>query len=169
MNTRRRVIRAGGQRLTSDMMMGIAGCGLAMASTSFGIFMTIRGPAPDFGTSHDFTVFAQLAPRASRGPRGMGATPKPGDDLDMTSTASIPRDVGATAEAASSERAADILASATVEVATDDAATVAIGGHVRTIHVGDTLPDVGAVLSITPGRRPSVRTTSGVIFAARND
>ncbi len=169
MNARRWGPRTGGQRLTSDTMMGLAGCGLALASTSFGIFMTIRGPAPDFGTGHDFTVFAQLAPRAVRTAREMGTIPKPGDDLDMTSTASIPRNGAPTGDAAASERTAAILAAASVQVATADVATVAIGGRVRMVHVGDTLPDVGAVLAITPGPRPSVRTSSGVIFAAREN
>ncbi len=166
MNTRRRVIRAAGSRSTSDTMMGIAGCGLALASTSFGIFMTIHGPAPGFGTGHDFTVFAQLAPHT---PREVDAAPKRVDELDMTATASIPRDAARSGDPNASAKAASLLDAATVEVATIDAATIAIGGHVRTVHVGDTLPDVGDVLSITPGRRPSVRTTRGVIFSARDE
>jgi hypothetical protein len=175
MTTRRRVIRIGGQRLTSDTMMGLAGCGLAVASTSFGIFMTIHGPAPGFGTSHDFTVFAQLGPHGS-GPRERAVPPRAGEDLDMTATASIPRGAGSSQDPASlgetgdakvaAEKVATIMASATVQTATADAATIAIDGRVRTVHVGDSLPDLGDVISITPGRRPSVRTSRGVIFAA---
>ena len=184
MTNRRKATAHAGLVVTSDMMMGIAGCGLAFAATSFGIYMTIRGPAPDFGKGHDFTVFAQLAPRerpdASEpvavqqdAPRlARAAVPPSGDDLDTTPTASIPAAAPKLVEAAAVLDAPEdasangaIIDSASVEVATDKAATILVAGRIRTVRVGDSVPGAGNVVAITPGRHPSVKTTRGMILS----
>lgn len=152
-------------RFTIDAAMGAFGCCLAAASASFGIYMNVHGPAPSLGTSRDFSVFAQLAPRsmplAAVGKQG---TPKASGELDMTATASIRRRVRETAE--NPEEKA-IISSVILEAADAQAATIAIDGQLRTVRVGDTVPGAGDVLAILPGPRPVLKTSRGLILSAR--
>jgi hypothetical protein len=149
--------------MTSDRALGFVGGGMALASASFGIYMNVHGPAPgSLGNSHDFTVFAQLAPHGASAPKASpDRHPDPDEDLDMTSTASIPGRSRADADPARSSPAV------TLESAEGDAATIAVAGQRRIVHVGDTIPGAGEVLAIMPGRRPALKTSQGLIVSSR--
>ena len=149
--------RRAGFSPTSDGAIGAAGCCLAVGALAFGVYMNVHGPSAGLGTSKEFSVFAQLAPRANR-----QATPARtgGDvDLDTTSTASI-RGVD------TSGGAQDIIASISLAAADSDAATLMIDGRARRVRVGDDVPGAGEVLAIVPGARPMVRTARGLIVPA---
>ena len=147
--------------LSSDMALGFFGCSLAVASASFGIYMNVHGPAPH-EPGQDFSVFAQLAPRNGRTPAAaVKASPgvAPNEELDTTSTASIPKRGGPQEPA---------LSSMVLEGPTSDGgATISVDGVAMTVHVGDTIPGAGEVLDIYPGRRPLVKTSRGSIVALR--
>ena len=146
-----------GLRITGDGAIGAMGCCLAVGALFFGIYMNVHGPSENLGKSHDFSVFAQLAPRAAPSDR-----PKPvRNDLDMTATASIPR-----RPAPADEAAGKVIASIILAAADTEAATLVIDGRVRTVHVGDEVPGAGAVLAILPGRHPEVRMSRGLIRGA---
>lgn len=159
--------------VNSDMALGAVGTGLAAASVTFGVYMTIHGPVASFGHSKDFTVFAQF--------KAMQRTPhyivpaddvpnpvKPyrsrpdSDDLDTTATASIP---AANGEGPLIGANTTILQGFAVRAATRDTAEIVYGGREQTVHLGDTLADAGEVLEIWPGRRPTVRTSYGLIIS----
>ncbi len=148
-----------GAGLSTDATLGIVGCCLAAASASFGIFMTLHGPLAGFGKSGDFTVFAQLAPRAKA---VVVDDKRRTDEFDTTATASIPK----RAVEVSSETAA--LSSVTVQTASANLATVLVDGQPRVVRVGDTIPGAGEVLSIIPGARPIIRTSRGLIASAQD-
>ncbi len=155
-----------GTGLSSDAALGLVGCSLAAASATFGIVMTMHGPVATLGRSGNFTVFAQLAPRAPAPVAPVSAAPvaDPPDvasdrDLDLTATASIP-----TRTAPTSERAA--ASTVTLQDASSEAATIKVDGRTVVVRVGDTIPGVGDVLAIIPGATPMLRTTGGVIAAA---
>jgi hypothetical protein len=161
-------------RLSTDIMLGGAGCCMAVASLGFGLYMNAYGPAPGFGTSHDFTVFAQLAPSARRGATAHPATAASvtdADALDMTATASIPKNGASTFDdGAGPSRIGDgasIITSVTLRAATEDTATIEIDGRTSTVRVGDTIPGAGEVIEILPGRRPLVRASRGLILSSR--
>ena len=159
--TARKNVRRGAG-LSTDAALGLAGCSLAAASATFGIVMTMHGPVASFGKSQDFTVFAQLAPRA-QAPGGLGTerlgTDK-SEDLDLTATASIPK-----RSTPASERAA--ASSVALQDVSTDAATIMIDGRSSVVRVGDMIPGVGQVLAIVPGTAPMLRTTGGVIAMTR--
>ena len=149
--------RLAGFSLTSDGAIGAAGCCLAVGALAFGVYMNVHGPSAGLGTSKEFSVFAQLAPRAHR-----EATPARTDgdvDLDTASTASI-RGVD------TSGGAQAIIPSISLAVADADAATLMIEGRARRVRVGDDVPGAGEVLAIVPGARPMVRTARGLIVPA---
>ena len=147
--------------VSSDMALGLFGCGLAVASASFGLYMNLHGPAPH-EPGQDFSVFAQLAPRDGRTPPA-AVKPSPGvspeEPLDMTATASIPKRGGPQDPAMSSM----VLEGSTA----DGGATITVDGVAMTVHVGDTIPGAGEVLAVYPGRRPLVKTSRGSIVAMR--
>lgn len=159
--------------VNSDIALGAVGTGLAVASVGFGIYMNIHGPVSSFGHSKDFTVFAQFkamqrapgyivptdgVPNPVKNYRGNPDT----DGLDTTATASIPE---SSAEGPLIGPNTAILSGLSVRAATRDMATVVVSGRERTVHIGDTLPDAGEVLEIWPGRRPTVRTSYGLIIS----
>ena len=150
--------------LAGDKALGLAGGGMAVAAASFGVYMNVHGPAPGaLGAGHDFTVFAQLAPRAARpDARPRLGSPDPDEDLDTTATASIPRRAGGPVGDAPPPR--PISPSVTLEAAAADGATIAVAGQTRVVHVGDTIPGAGEVLAIQPGPHPSLRTSQGLIL-----
>ena len=160
-------------QLTADKMLGIAGGGLAVSSMGFGLYMNIHGPAASFGHSDYFTVYAQLvghrAPKIQpEKPMPMPA-PAPDDGLDMTATASIaaaPRPKSPIDLAIAQANAA-IIQSVTLESVDADSAIVASGGHIRTVRVGDMMPEAGEVLQILSGPRPAVKTSRGFIVSGR--
>ena len=135
--------------LTSDRAIGAVGCCLAVGALTFGVYMNVHGPAASLGTGHDFSVFAQLAPRLAK-------PAEKSDELDMTQTASIP---GHTATAPASVRRG-----VTLESADADSATIMIAGQAHLVHVGDELAEIGEVLRISPGRHPEVKTSRGLIL-----
>ena len=143
--------------LSTDAALGVAGCTLAAASATFGIFMTLHGPSSNFGKGSGFTVFAQLAPRTEPPPDAM-AKGRLGE-LDLTATASIPKRA-----APQNERAP--ASSVSLQAASADAATILMDGRRAIVHVGDTIPGIGEVLAIVPGEIPVLRTTGGVITAS---
>ena len=146
-----------GAGLSTDATLGLLGCCLAAASATFGVVMTIHGPLATFGKSGDFTVFAQLAPRAK--PASIFA--KDGvDTLDRTATASIPKRAALTSEHAS-------VSSVILQAASPDAATILVDGHSQIVRVGDKIPGVGEILSIVAGERPFIRTSQGLIASTR--
>lgn len=157
--------------MSSDKVLGIAGSGLAAASIGFGAYMTIHGPAPgSFGHSRDFTVFAQLAPRRTPAsqPRTARAATKE-DALDTAATASIPKRA---ADAGARESTADAngtLPSMTLEGATPDAATIAVGGRIQTVRIGDDVPGAGEVLEIRTRPHAVVRFSRGLIVATHQE
>ena len=156
--------------LTVDKALGLAGGGLALASASFALYMNLNGPAPR-SPGHDFTVFAQLAPRATpdatRSERGR---PDPDEDLDTAVTASIPRRAAISVgperglgPSSGGTAGRSAVPTVTLQAAADDGATIAVDGRSRVVHVGDTIPGAGEVLAILPGAHPAVRTSQGVI------
>ena len=163
--------------LSTDKMLGVAGSGLAVASIGFGLYMNTHGPAPGaLGSGHDFSVFAQLAPRtqmAQRAARNRAATPATTQDaLDTTATASIPKAAASAPPAdgtAPDVAETSIIPSVTLEAASADRATIAIDGRMRTVQIGDDVPGAGEVLEIETGPRPVVKTSRGLIVAARPD
>lgn len=164
--------------LTLDKVLGAVGGGLAAASLGFGIYMNIHGPVAGFGTSHDFTVFAQLAPKRERGSRTHADPAAPSaEPLDMTATASIPKPSSAETSrpdvAASAtddlDAGAQVISSFTLEAASADSAMISIEGRTRMVRVGDTVPGAGEILEIRAGRRAAVRTSRGLILSARRD
>ena len=160
--------------LTADKALGVAGGGLALASASFAVYMNLNGPGSS-ASGHDFTVFAQLAPRPMprTGARELGR-PDPDEDLDTAVTASIPRHAtmsagperGGAREAAGATAGSLANPAVTLETAAADGATIAVDGRSRVVHVGDTIPGAGEVLAILPGAHPAVRTSQGLIVAA---
>lgn len=164
--------------LTLDKALGAVGGGLAAASLGFGVYMNVHGPVAGLGTSHDFTVFAQLAPKRERALRTHADPVAPSSEpLDMTSTASIPKSSpaqvsqpdGPTPVADDLDPEAQVISSFTLEAASADAATISIEGRTRTVRIGDTIPGAGEILEIRPGRRAAVRTSRGLILSARRD
>ncbi len=163
--------------LTADKALGLAGGGLALASASFALYMGLNNSVG--APNRDFTVFAQLAPRAPAKPATMfeRGRPDPDEDLDTAVTASIPRraTISAGPVSAGPERglgraggaAADRSPSpaVTLQTAAADGATIAVDGQSRVVHVGDTIPGAGEVLAILPGAHPAVRTSQGLIVA----
>ena len=160
--------------LTADKALGVAGGSLALASASFAVYMNVNGPARS-ASGHDFTVFAQLAPRATPSTtRPELGRPDPDEDLDTAVTASIPRRAtvsagprgGTTGDAASGDTAPgrSTNPAVTLQTAAADGATIAVGGRSRLVHVGDTIPGAGEVLAILPGLHPAVRTSQGLIL-----
>ena len=156
--------------LTADKALGVAGGGLALASASFAVYMNVNGPARS-AAGHDFTVFAQLAPRATPPTtRAELGRPDPDEDLDTAVTASIPRRAtvsagpqgGTTGDTAPGRSGNPAV---TLQAAAADGATIAVNGQTRVIHVGDTIPGAGEVLAILPGLHPAVRTSRGMILA----
>ena len=159
MTKRKPPARLAGFSLTSDGAIGAAGCCLAVGALAFGVYMNVHGPSAGLGTSKDFSVFAQLAPRQPR-----QATPATTDgdvDLDTTATAAIPR-----ADAAPLGAATRIIPSISLASADADSATLVIDGRARRVHLGDDIPGAGEVLAIVPGARPMVRTARGLIVPA---
>ena len=157
----RKVPRRAG--LSSDLTLGIVGGCLAAASATFGIAMTVHGPIASLGTSGNFTVFAQLAPRSdaprAAAPEGLGRPSFAADDLDRTATASIPARRG-------SDPASGRIATVTLEKVDADAATILVDGKAQVVRVGDAIPGAGEVLSILGGSRPVLRTSRGLIARA---
>ncbi len=152
--------------LTVDKALGAAGCGLAVASLGFGVYMNVHGPVDSFGKSKDFTVFAQLAPKRPWAQPTHGEPSKPSEEsLDMTATASIPK------PSAESRRVQEnaVIPSMTLEAASADRATISIDGRPETVRVGDLIPGAGEVLEIRLGRRPVVKTSRGLILSSRQD
>lgn len=141
-------------RITTDAALGAVGCSLAAAAATFGVYMTIHGPSASFGTSKDFSVFAQLAPRRIRH-----------EDLDMTPTASITPRTAAPLPPQDPETS--IVSGIALSSATEGRAEIILDGEMRSVRVGDMIPGVGEVLAIRTGRDPSVRTAAGLIVAAR--
>ena len=123
--------------MTSDRALGFVGGGMALASASFGIYMNVHGPAPgSLGNSHDFTVFAQLAPHGARASHAIPDRKSgPDDGLDMTATASIPGHARAL-DGTDPEHSGPAV---TLESADADVATIAVGGQRRVVRVGDTI------------------------------
>ena len=144
----------------NDTVLGALGCCLAAGSATFGIFMILHGPVVNLGTSGNFTVFAQLAPRpqAPTPPDAKGAAP----DLDLTSTASIPK---REKDATTNEHATPT--NVAVQTASAKDATISVDGRTEVVHIGDNIPGVGQILAIVPGANPLVRTSHGLIAAAR--
>lgn len=138
--------------LTTDKLLGLLGGGLAVGSASFGVFMVVHGPVST-APGHDFTVFAQLVPRA-HAPSTSGA------DLDTTATASIPK-----ASADNLDVPAKILPGIVLRSSNDYEADIAIDGRLRRVRVGDTIPGAGELLEIMPGGQPVLRTTMGLIVS----
>ena len=153
--TAKKILRRSAGR-ASDAALGIAGGPRAAAAATFGIVMTLHGPSPNSGKSRDFTVFAQLAPRPE--PTEVAAKSRL-DELDLTTTASIPQ-----RSAPASERAP--ASAGTLQAASADAATILLDGRRAIVHVGDRIPGIGEVLAIVPGTAPMLRTTGGVITAS---
>ena len=139
-------------RVSSDFALGAVGCGLAVVSASFGLYMNVHGPVAH-QPGNDFSVFAQLAPRTSPAQR-----PDESEPLDLTPTASI---------AAPGASRQPTMASMVLQSATADAATISVAGRSLSVRVGDTIPGGGEVLAIYPGARPLVRTSRGTILATR--
>ena len=162
--------------LTADKALGLAGGGLALASASFAVYMSLHGSVGAPG--RDFTVFAQLAPRTATPatpPKFDRGRPDPDEDLDTAVTASIPRHATISAgpqrglgRASGGAIAADrsLTPAVTLRAAAADGATIAVDGQSRVVHVGDTIPGAGEVLAILPGAHPAVRTSQGLIVAA---
>lgn len=150
-------------RFSFDFALGATGGGLALAAVSFGLYMNVHGPVSSFGTSQDFTVFAQLAAHRP-GSGGRAIPPKPGDDLDTSATASISK-AGAPVSEIAEPNGKGVIASMVLESAGDDFATVAVGGKRLLVRVGDEVPGAGAVLEIVQGDHPSLRTARGLIVA----
>lgn len=152
-------------RLTGDHALGVAGIGLAVASAAFGIGMAMHGPVASLGSGHDFTVFAQLAPRRIEGGEqqalaGRGRVAD--DDLDTTATASIPKADRTGPETGN----AAVIPAVTLEAVGTDSATVAIEGRTRVVRIGDEVPGAGHVIAILPGARPVLKTSRGLIVPA---
>ena len=143
-----------GFALTTDMTLGVFGFCLAGASAAFGIGMIVHGPLAGWGTSGNFTVFAQLAPR---GRPSAGSRRQQFDDLDETATASIPRP-GAPRQPFGGQ--------VTLQATGADTASIVLDGQARIVHVGDVVPELGTILAIVGGAKPMVRTTRGVIASS---
>jgi hypothetical protein len=155
-----------------DKLLGLVGGGLAGSSLAFGVYMNIHGPAAGFGQSHDFTVFAQLAGHGGPDRRGLPVQTSPTEGssaYDMVTTGAVAAkdrqvlDMTATGSISPSSRANDVLSAVTIEAASDGGAMIVIDGHVKSIHVGDELPELGEILAIVPGPHPLIRTSKGVI------
>lgn len=161
------MIRAKDTRITtaSDVALGAFGWGLAVASASFGVYMTMRAPA--HGPSSDFPVFAQLAPRSNEALRPH--IPSKTDELDLAATASI---LTGSHPDATSQTASDAVATAPIvpgivlRDAGADAAEVAVDGRMQKVRVGDSIPGAGKVLAIYPGPHPMLKTSRGLIVSA---
>jgi hypothetical protein len=163
-------------QLSADKILGGVGGGLAVASMGFGVYMNIHGPVASFGHSNDFPAFAQMATlRAGREASPMPAqqapvvatmpSASPDESLDMTETASIPKPSRSLTAPAKIETR--IISSVTLESASVNAATIFVDGSLRTVHVGDTVPDAGEVLEIWTGSRPAIKTSRGLIVSPR--
>lgn len=162
-------------RSFGDLALGTFGCCLAAGSVAFGASMAFHGPVASLGTSKDFTVFAQFAPRnakpraeqvSRREPtiRDGSSRPEADGGLDMTETASIPKKGDGVSPASDTT----FIPSVTLEAISADAATIAVEGHTEIVHVGDVVPGAGQILAILPGSRPVLKTSRGLIVPAAN-
>ena len=154
--------RLAGLSLTSDGAIGAVGGCLAVGALAFGVYMNVHGPSASLGTSHDFTVFAQLAPHAPR--RAEPARTDADAELDTLATASIP---AGGVPPSRLPGAGDVPASIIVEAADRDSATLDIDGSLRTVRVGDSLPGAGDIVAIMPGPHPMLKTSRGFVLSSR--
>ncbi len=149
-----------GPALSSDATLGIVGGCLAAAAATFGVAMSMHGPVVGLGSSGNFTVFAQFAPRsAPRRASTPGTAERPDfslDELDRTATASIP---ARREDSSVDEGAATVI----LQSASGVEATILVDGAARTVRVGDVIPGAGEVLSILGGNRPLLRTSRRLI------
>ena len=154
--------RLAGFPLTSDGAIGAVGGCLAVGALAFGVYMNVHGPSASLGTSHEFSVFAQLAPHAPR--QAEPARTEGDSELDTLATASIP--VRGVPPSPTRDAGDPQVSSIVVEAADRDSATIDVDGSLRTVRVGDSVPGAGDVVAIVPGPRPMLKMSGGLVLSS---
>lgn len=163
---------------TSEGLLGMTGCAMAVASGSFAIYMNMHGPWRSNGDgSHYFTVFAQLSPRQrpERIAPVAAAAPIAPDGVDPVVTGSIPRH-GIAGSGEPKPPANPVEAAAVRPIVPDlvlrqidgAEALVEIDDKLVIYKIGDIIPGAGRFLAMThQGGRPALETTNGLIVEQR--
>ena len=165
---------------TSEGVLGIAGCAMACASGAFALYMNMQ-PASNGSGSHDFTVFAQMTPRAraERAARLDAAHPVTtvGDEIDPIVTGSIPARLSeSTASAGRRRQTTDPATASDTTVLTNvvlrqidgDSALVEMQDNLVVYKIGQTIPGAGRLIAMTrQDGRPALQTSRGLIVEAQ--
>ena len=157
--------------LTSEGMLGVAGCAMAFASGSFALYTNLHGPMDNHEPSPYFTVFAQLSPRAHAAPPAAAAALAPviavAEEIDPVVTGSIPQrppSAPATPPKSATTDERPILANMLLRQIDGDNALVEINDSLVVYKIGDLIPGAGRLKAMTrQGGRPALETSKGLI------
>lgn len=158
---------------TSESMLGVAGCAMAVASGSFALYTNLHGPLGGHQPSSYFTVFAQMGPRAHATPvapaAALASVVGITDDIDPVVTGSItqrtPTPV-AVATGVNDDR--PVLANMLLRQIDGDTALVEVNDSLVVYKIGDVIPGAGRLKAMTRrGGRPALETSKGLIVESR--
>lgn len=147
---------------SSEGMLGFAGCAIACASGCFALYMNMNGPIAGAGGSHDFTIFAQMTPRARTERMMHAAPPAPSD---VTAVEEIdPIVTGSIAMPQSKSTAAAILTNVVLRQIDGDSALVEMQDNLIVYKIGQVIPGAGRLMAMTrQDGRPALQTSKGLI------
>ncbi len=147
---------------TSEGMLGIAGCAIACASGSFGLYMNMHGPISSQPVSSYFTVFAQLS-QSGRAEAAVKPSVVTGDDIDPVVTGSIARRVPSPVDGGR-----PVIANMLLRQIDGNNALVEVNDSLAVYKLGDLIPGAGRLVAMTrQGGRPALETSKGLILEAR--
>ena len=150
--------------LTSEGMLGLAGCAIACASGSFALYTNMNGRALTQPASPYFTVFAQMnqGGRAVQAASAMKPASAVIDEIDPVVTGSIPQRV------ARSEGDRPILPNMLLRQIDGTNALVEVNDSLAVYKIGDLIPGAGRLVAMTrQGGRPALETSKGLIVESR--
>ena len=151
--------------LTSEGMLGVAGCAIACASGSFALYMHAHAPALTQPTSGYFSVFTQLSQggRVVQAAAGIKPALATVDEIDPVVTGSIPPRPVARTEG---ERA--ILPNMLLRQIDGTNALVEVNDSLAVYKIGDLIPGAGRLMAMTrQDGRPALETSRGLIIESR--
>ena len=158
---------------TSEGMLGVAGCTMAVASGSFALYTTLHGPLGSAESSRYFTVFSQMGPRAHGVPVApaavLASVVTAPDEIDPVVTGSIPHGAGvAPAPSATAPGDRPIVANMLLRQIDGDNALVEINDSLVVYKIGDVIPGAGRLKAMTrQAGRPALETSKGLIVESR--
>lgn len=150
--------------LTSEGMLGAAGCAIACASGSFALYMNVHGPQATQPTASYFTVFAQLnqGGRVIQAASGVKPAVLMADEIDPVVTGSIPQ------RPARSDGERPILPNMLLRQIDGTNALVEVNDSLAVYKIGDLIPGAGRLMAMTrQGGRPALETSKGLIVESR--